>query len=132
LVVLQCEPARKHRHEAPTEAARPSIVVLPFDALTDELTTSLARLRDTFVIAHNTAMTFQGRPVDVKAIGKHLGVRYVLEGSVQASGDQMRVSLSTPAAALSDHIWDAGCEASSRAPLRRLCASPDDCRLRDI
>jgi TolB-like protein len=48
------------------------------DALTDELTTSLARLRGTFVIAHNTALTFKGKPVDVKAIGKDLGVRYVL------------------------------------------------------
>jgi TolB-like protein len=72
----------------PAEAARLSIVVLPFanlsgdpgqdylvDALTDELTTALARLRDTFVIARNTAMTFKGKPVDAKAIGKDLGVR---------------------------------------------------------
>ena len=91
--------------KAPAEAARLSIVVLPFanlsgdpgqdylvDALTDELTTSLARIRGAFVIARNTAMTFKGKPVDVKAIGKDLGVRYVLEGSVQASGDQMRVN----------------------------------------
>ena len=81
--------------KAPAEAARLSIVVLPFanlsgdpgqdylvDALTDELTTSLARVPGTFVIAHNTAMTFKGKPVDAKAIGKDLGVRYVLEGSV--------------------------------------------------
>src|SRR5208337_4708385 len=88
--------------KAPAEAARLSIVVLPFanlsgdpgqdylvDALTDELTTGIARLRETFVIAHNTAMTFKGKPVDAKAIGKDLGVRYVLEGSVQPSGDRM-------------------------------------------
>ena len=62
------------------------------DALTDELTTSLARIRDTFVIARNTAMTFKGKPVDAKAIGKDLSVRYVLEGSVQPSGDRMRVN----------------------------------------
>ena len=62
------------------------------DALTDALTTSLARIRDTFVIARNTAMTFKGKPVDAKAIGKDLGVRYVLEGSVQPSGDRMRVN----------------------------------------
>ncbi len=91
--------------KAPAEAARLSIVVLPFanlsgdpgqdylvDALTDELTTSLARIRDTFVIARNTAMTFKGKPVDAKAIGKDLGVRYVLEGSVQPSGDRVRVN----------------------------------------
>jgi adenylate cyclase len=105
--------------KAPAEAARLSIVVLPFanlsgdpgqdyliDALTDGLTTSLARFRDTFVIASNTAMTFKGKPVDDKAIGKDLGVRYVLEGSVQPSGDRMRVN----AAQLIDagtgaHLW---------------------------
>ena len=78
--------------KAPAEAARLSIVVLPFanlsgdpgqdylvDSLTDELTTSLARIRGTFVIARNTAMTFKGKPVDAKAIGKELGVRYVLK-----------------------------------------------------
>jgi TolB-like protein len=91
--------------KTPAEAARLSIVVLPFanlsgdpgqdylvDALTDELTTSLARIHDTFVIAHNTAMTFKGKAVDAKAIGKELGVRYVLEGSVQPTGDRMRVN----------------------------------------
>ena len=91
--------------KVPAEAARLSIVVLPFanlsgepgqdylvDALTDELTTSLARSYGTFVIAHNTASTYKGKPVDAKAIGKDLGVRYVLEGSVQPSGDRMRVN----------------------------------------
>ncbi len=103
---------------APTEAARLSIVVLPFanlsgdpgqdylvDALTDELTTALARIRDTFVIAHNTAMTFKGKPIDVKAIGKDLGVRYVLEGSVQPSGDRMRVNAQLIDAGSGAHLW---------------------------
>jgi TolB-like protein len=76
------------------EPARLSIVVLPFanlsgdpakdylvDALTDELTTSLARIRGSFVIARNTAFAYRGKPVDAKAIGTDLGVRYVLEGS---------------------------------------------------
>src|SRR5271167_3256403 len=102
----------------PAEAARLSIVVLPFanlsgdpgqdylvDALTDELTTSLTRLRDSFVIAHNTAMTFKGKPVDVKAIGKDLGVRYVLEGSVQPSGDRMRVNAQLIDAGSGAHLW---------------------------
>ena len=102
----------------PAEAARLSIVVLPFanlsgdpgqdylvDALTDELTTSLARLRDTFVIARNTAMTFKGKPVDAKAIGKDLGVRYVLEGSVQPSGDRMRVNAQLIDAGSGAHLW---------------------------
>jgi adenylate cyclase len=104
--------------KAPAEAARLSIVVLPFanlsgdpgqdylvDALTDELTTSLARLRDTFVIARNTAMTFKGRPIDAKAIGKDLGVRYVLEGSVQPSGDRMRVNAQLIDAGSGAHLW---------------------------
>jgi adenylate cyclase len=104
--------------KAPVEAARLSIVVLPFanlssdpgqdylvDALTDELTTSLARIHGTFVIAHNTAMTFKGKPVDAKAIGKDLGVRYVLEGSVQPSGDQMRVNAQLIDAETGAHLW---------------------------
>ena len=75
------------------------------DALTDELTTGLARIRDTFVIARNTAMTFKGKPVDAKAIGRELGVRYVLEGSVQPSGDRMRVNAQLIDAASGAHLW---------------------------
>jgi adenylate cyclase len=104
--------------KAPAEAARLSIVVLPFanlsgdpgqdylvDSLTDELTTSLARIRGTFVIARNTAMTFKGKSVDAKAIGKDLGVRYVLEGSVQPSGDRMRVNAQLIDAGSGAHLW---------------------------
>src|SRR5262249_47312645 len=102
----------------PAEVARLSIVVLPFtnlsgdpaqdylvDALTDELTTSLARVRGTFVIARNTAMTFKGRPIDAKAIGKDLGGRYVLEGSVQPSGEKMRVNAQLIDAESGAHLW---------------------------
>ena len=105
-----------------TEAARLSIVVLPFvnlsgdpaqdhlvDALTDELTTSLARMSGTisglFVIARNTAITYKGKPVDAKAIGKDLGVRYVLEGSVQPSGNQVRVNAQLVDADSGAHLW---------------------------
>jgi adenylate cyclase len=104
--------------KTPTEATRLSIVVLPFanlsgdpsqdylvDALTDELTTSLARIPDSFVIARNTAMTFKGKPIDAKAIGKDLGVRYVLEGSVQLSGDQVRVNAQLIDADSGAHLW---------------------------
>src|SRR5271169_4261981 len=104
--------------KAPAEAARLSIVVLPFanlsgdpgqdylaDALTDELTTALARIRDSFVIARNTAMTFKGKSIDAKAIGKDLGVRYVLEGSVQPSGDRMRVNAQLIDAGSGAHLW---------------------------
>jgi adenylate cyclase len=104
--------------KAPAEAARLSIVVLPFanlsgdpgqdylaDALTDELITSLARFRGTFVIARNTAMTFKGKAIDAKAIGKDLGVRYILEGSVQPSGDRMRVNAQLIDANSGAHLW---------------------------
>src|SRR5580693_8807523 len=80
----------------PAQAAHLSIVVLPFtnlsndpaqdyfaDGVTENLTTDLSRIRGSFVIARNTAFTFKGKSVDAKEIGKELGVRYVLEGSVQ-------------------------------------------------
>jgi adenylate cyclase len=102
----------------PPEAARLSIVVLPFanlsgdpaqdylaDAVTDQLTTAIARLRDSFVIAHNTALTYKGKPVDAKAIGKELGVRYLLEGSVQPTGNQVRVNAQLIDADTGAHLW---------------------------
>jgi adenylate cyclase len=104
--------------KAPAEVPRLSMVVLPFanlsgdlgqdylvDALTDELTTALARVPGNFVIARNTAMTFKGKPVDAKAIGKDIGVRYVLEGSVQPSGDRMRVNAQLIDAGSGAHLW---------------------------
>jgi adenylate cyclase len=99
-------------------AQRLSLVALPFanlsgdpaqdylaDALTDELTTALARIRGTFVIARNTAFTYKGKPVDAKAIGRDLGVRYVLEGSVQPSGAQIRVNAQLIDAESGAHLW---------------------------
>src|SRR6202041_4056368 len=104
--------------KAHAEAARLSIVLLPFanlsgdpgqdylvDALTDELTTSLARIRDSFVIARNTALTFKGKPVDAKATGKDLGVRYVLEGSVQRDQNRVRVNAQLIDAQSGAHLW---------------------------
>ena len=111
-------PRGRPRASRPLTAAHLSIVVLPFanlsgdpaqdylvDALTDELTTSLARIPGNFVIARNTAMTFKGKPVDAKAIGKELGVRYVLEGSVQPSGNQVRVNAQLIDADSGAHLW---------------------------
>ncbi len=85
----------------PRAAAHLSIVVLPFanlsgdasqdyfaDGVTENLTTDLSRLAGAFVIARNTAFTFKGKNIDAKAIGEQLGVRYVLEGSVQRDGDR--------------------------------------------
>jgi adenylate cyclase len=102
----------------PARAARLSIVALPFanlsgdpaqdylaDALTDQLTTAIARLRDSFVIAHSTALTYKGKPVDAKVIGRELGVRYVLEGSVQPTGNQVRVNAQLIDAESGAHLW---------------------------
>ncbi len=75
------------------------------DALTDQLTTAIARLRDSFVIAHSTALTYKGKPVDAKTIGKELGVRYVLEGSVQPTGNQVRVNAQLIDAESGAHLW---------------------------
>ncbi len=95
-----------------------SIVVLPLsnlsgdagqdylvDALTDELTTAISRLPGTFVIARNTAFTFKGKPTDVKAIGKDLGVKYALEGSVQPTATRIRVNAQLVDAASGAHLW---------------------------
>ena len=82
----------------PAEAARLSVVALPFanlsgdpsqdyfaDGITDSLATDLSRIRNSFVIARNTAFTYKGKSIDAKEIGKELGVRYVLEGWCSAS-----------------------------------------------
>jgi TolB-like protein/Tfp pilus assembly protein PilF len=84
---------------------RLSIVVLPFsnlssdreqeyfaDGITDDLTTDLSRIAGSFVIARSTAFTYKGKAVDVKRIGRELGVRYALEGSVRRSGQQVRTN----------------------------------------
>ena len=103
---------------APAEAARLSIVVLPFtnlsndpgqdylaDGVTENLTTELSRLHNSFVIARNTAFTFKGKSLDAKAIGKELGVRYVLEGSVQRDANRVRVNAQLIDAESGAHLW---------------------------
>jgi TolB-like protein/DNA-binding winged helix-turn-helix (wHTH) protein len=97
---------------------RLSIVVLPFnnlsddreqqyfaDGITDDLTTDLSRLADMFVISRNTAFTYRDKPVDAKQIGRELGVRYVLEGSVRRSGDRVRVNAQLVDAETDAHLW---------------------------
>jgi TolB-like protein len=104
--------------EISSTTPRLSIVVLPFanlsgdstqdylaDALTEGLTTSLSRISGTFVIARSTAFTYKGKPVDVKQIGRELNVRYVLEGSEQHIGEQIRVSAQLIDAATGAHLW---------------------------
>jgi adenylate cyclase len=103
---------------APTEAAHLSIVVLPFtnlsgdpsqdyfaDGITENLTTDLSRIRNSFVIARNTAFTFKGKSIDAKQISKELGVRYVLEGSVQRDQTHVRVNAQLIDGASGAHLW---------------------------
>jgi TolB-like protein len=102
----------------PVAAPRLSIVVLPFanlsndpdqqyfsDGITDDLTTDLSRMTDMFVISRNTAFTYRNKPVDTKQIGRELGVRYVLEGSVRRSGNQLRINAQLIDAETDAHLW---------------------------
>ena len=95
-----------------------SIVVLPFtnlsgdpaqdyfaDAVTDNLTTEISRIRDSFVIARNTAFTFKGKSVDAREIGKQLGVRYVLEGSIQRDQNRVRANAQLIDTETGAHVW---------------------------
>ncbi len=103
---------------APAEAARLSIVVLPFtnlggdpsqdyfaDGITENLTTDLSRIRNSFVIARNTAFTYKGKDIDAKEIAKELDVRYVLEGSVQRDQNHVRVNAQLIDAESGAHLW---------------------------
>ena len=75
------------------------------DGITENLTTDLSRIRNSFVIARNTAFTYKGKSVDAKAIGKELGVRYVLEGSVQRDQNRVRVNAQLIDAESGAHLW---------------------------
>ncbi len=97
---------------------RPSIAVLPFqnmsgdpeqdyfaDGIVEDIITALSRNHWLFVIARNSCFTYKGRAVDVKQIGRELGVRYVLEGSVRKAADRMRITGQLIDAATGAHLW---------------------------
>jgi TolB-like protein len=97
---------------------KPSIAVLPFDNLSgdpeqeyfadgvvEEIITALSRFRHLFVIARNSSFTYKGRAVDVKQVGRELGVRYILEGSVRKAAKQLRITAQLIDAATSNHLW---------------------------
>jgi adenylate cyclase len=109
---------RQQSTDASAPAPHLSIVVLPFanlsgdasqdylgDVLTEELTTSLSRLPDTFVVSRTTAFAYRGKAEDVKAIGRELGVRYALEGSAQKSGGRIRVTAQLIDSETGAHLW---------------------------
>ena len=104
--------------QAPPLPNKPSIAVLPFnnlsgdpeqdyfaDGVVEEIITALSRMRLLFVIARNSSFAYKGRPVDVKQVGRELGVRYVLEGSVRKSGNKVRITGQLVDAATGVHLW---------------------------
>jgi adenylate cyclase len=106
--------------EAPVLALpdKPSIAVLPFqnmsgdpeqeyfaDGMVEEIITALSRFRQLFVIARNSSFAYKGRAVDVKLIGRELGVRYVLEGSVRKAANRLRITGQLIDAATGAHLW---------------------------
>ncbi len=103
---------------APALPDRPSIVVLPFanvgndpdqeyfaDGISEDIITALSKSRWLFVIARNTSFVYKGRAVDIKQVGRELGVRYVLEGSVRKAGNRVRITAQLIEAATGTHLW---------------------------
>src|SRR5271156_1042311 len=97
---------------------KPSIVVLPFqnlsddpeleyfaDGLVEEIITALSRTRGLFVIAGNSTLTYKGQAIDEKQVGRELGLRYVLEGSVRKGGNRLRITAQLVEAETGNHVW---------------------------
>jgi adenylate cyclase len=98
--------------------SKPSIAVMPFDNLSgdpqqdyfaegvvEEIITAMSRFRHLFVIARNSSFTYKGRAVDVKQVGRELGVRYVLVGSVRKAGNRVRIAGQLVDATTGAHLW---------------------------
>jgi TolB-like protein/class 3 adenylate cyclase len=112
------EPAPVETAPSLTLPDKPSIAVLPFenmsgdleqeyfvDGMVEEIITALSRIHWLFVIARNSTYTYKGRAVDVKQVGRELGVRYVLEGSVRKAGERVRITGQLIDAATGTHLW---------------------------
>jgi adenylate cyclase len=97
---------------------KPSVAVLPFtnmsgdpaqeffaDGIAEDIITALSRYPSLFVIARNSCFTYKGRAVDVKQVGRELGVRYVLEGSLRKAGNRIRVTAQLVEAETGKHVW---------------------------
>jgi TolB-like protein/DNA-binding SARP family transcriptional activator/Tfp pilus assembly protein PilF len=104
--------------DLPLVPETPSIAVLPFqnlsgdpeqeyfsDGIVEEITTALSRFRSLFVISRNSAFTYKGRPVDVRQVGRELGVRYLLEGSVRKAANRVRITGQLIDTASAAHLW---------------------------
>jgi pentatricopeptide repeat protein len=126
--LIQTVPGRGYRFtgavsRAPPAATpslpdKPSIAVLPFanlsgdpeqeyfaDGMVEEIITALSRIRWLFVIARNSSFAFKGQPIDVNQVGRELGVRYVLEGSVRKAGQRVRIAAQLIDATTGAHLW---------------------------
>jgi TolB-like protein len=75
------------------------------DGVTESLTTDLSRISGSFVIARNSAFSYKGKSIDVRQVGRELNIRYVLEGSVQRSGNRLRVNVQLIDAENGQHLW---------------------------
>lgn len=117
-VMISSESASAAVPRVPTLHDKPSIAVLPFvnmsgdpeqeyfsDGITEDIITALSRLRWFFVIARNSTFVYKGRPVDVKQVGRELGVRYVLEGSVRKAGNRVRITAQLVDSLSGAHYW---------------------------
>jgi len=111
-------PASERRQAALPLPDKPSIAVLPFanmsgdpeqeyfaDCMVEEIITALSRIRWLFVIARNSSFTYKGQAIDVKQVGRELGVRYVLEGSVRRAGGRVRITAQLIDATSGAHLW---------------------------
>jgi adenylate cyclase len=118
VAVYSVRPDGSAARSAPPLPDKPSVAVLPFqnlsndpeqdyfaDGVVEEITMALSRLRWLFVIARNSSFTYKGRPTDVKQIGRELGVRYVLEGSVRKAGGRVRIAGQLIDVATGAHLW---------------------------
>jgi TolB-like protein/tetratricopeptide (TPR) repeat protein len=116
--VYRVRTERPRMHAALTLPDKPSIAVLAFqnisgdpeqeyfaDGIVEEIITALSRIRWLFVIARNSSFTYKGRPVDVKQVGRELGVRYVLEGSVRKGANRIRITGQLIDALTGAHLW---------------------------
>ena len=116
--VLAKIPAPPPSSQLPPLPDKPSIAVLPFenmsgdreqeyfaDGMVEEIITALSRFKSLFVIARNSSFAYKGKAVDIKLVGRELGVRYVLEGSVRKVGNKVRISGQLIEAATGNHIW---------------------------
>jgi adenylate cyclase len=117
-VITSARPATPQVSTGPPLPDKPSIAVLPFanisgdpeqeyfaDGMVEEIITALSRIRWLFVIARNSSFTYKGQAVDVKQVGRELGVRYVLEGSVRKGGGQVRITAQLIDAETGTHLW---------------------------